>query len=364
MLLSPRTIHFCENEVIWDCCTVRKSQSGCHDKTHDPVKWTRQQQQQLQTSPSAKPSGKTIQSWHQTVEEYSQRKLTFARDRLPALAGISQRMHNRRPNDAFLAGLWEHSLVLDLLWETRGSPEPCPVVKFGQWTAPTWSWASIATGVGWIATPDNINAAAPLAEVLNKDIQAVGSQYLGETTRARLALRGPLIPGSLSVADGGPYTRPTGRVSFCFTGQYLGWHDSEDFRRHWDNEELTPDFKLSMREDTMLHSTAVFVLPVYASLNGALHYCLVLRESGSAPEERYADPDFGCYLEQGSFRYIATTFERIGMLHLYNPEIRRLQNEVSEKRLSLEGYDAAVKGEVEKRRALLAQVKLRTFWLV
>ncbi|KAK3896900.1 heterokaryon incompatibility protein-domain-containing protein [Staphylotrichum tortipilum] len=78
--------------------------------------------------------------WRTMVSSYTALDITFHGDRLPAMGGLAKHMAARR-RSAYRAGLWEDSLLDDLLWLPGGSSiskRPRPVPR----AAPTWSWAS------------------------------------------------------------------------------------------------------------------------------------------------------------------------------------------------------------------------------
>jgi hypothetical protein len=80
-------------------------------------------------------------AWYEIVDRYSIRVLTRENDRLIAIAGIAtfiERSTRRR----FIAGVWEETLMLNLLWNIKSTHQPRPLSS-----APTWSWASVGTGV-------------------------------------------------------------------------------------------------------------------------------------------------------------------------------------------------------------------------
>ncbi|KAE8155359.1 hypothetical protein BDV25DRAFT_135108 [Aspergillus avenaceus] len=135
-ILSRRVLHFTHREILWEC----NEQIACqcsHLGTSTSIKNTWSQSTDL--------SG-LQRSWHDLVEEYSHRKLPYATDRLPALAGIAKQMSVLRTDDVYLAGLWRNTLITDLIWQASNAtgklnPKPCT------WQAPSWSWASVNTGV-------------------------------------------------------------------------------------------------------------------------------------------------------------------------------------------------------------------------
>lgn len=59
-------------------------------------------------------------AWQNRVAEYSRRKLTFASDKLPALAGLATVCH-AITKSAYVGGLWRDHFILDLLWRPAGN---------------------------------------------------------------------------------------------------------------------------------------------------------------------------------------------------------------------------------------------------
>ncbi|PBK78859.1 hypothetical protein ARMSODRAFT_1011385 [Armillaria solidipes] len=78
--------------------------------------------------------------WDITLVAYTRRTVTWARDRLNALAGTVEQFKRVWPNSKYPAGLWEHQLPGCLLWNNHGGSQ-CrerPALNL----APSWSWAS------------------------------------------------------------------------------------------------------------------------------------------------------------------------------------------------------------------------------
>jgi hypothetical protein len=74
--------------------------------------------------------------WQGVIEYFCELHLTVSTDRLPALAGLARDFMTIR-NDRYLAGIWEGSLVQDMLWHNH---EISATSRLN--IAPTWSWAS------------------------------------------------------------------------------------------------------------------------------------------------------------------------------------------------------------------------------
>ncbi|KAI0655278.1 heterokaryon incompatibility protein-domain-containing protein [Cubamyces menziesii] len=76
--------------------------------------------------------------WHNVIEDYSRRKLSYASDKLVACAGLAE-MFSRALGSDYAAGLWNDDFLLhDLLWNVQLHSHPRPA----EYLAPSWSWAT------------------------------------------------------------------------------------------------------------------------------------------------------------------------------------------------------------------------------
>jgi hypothetical protein len=194
--LSPRTIHFLKDEVMWQCRSKREQESQANIVTSGDEIY-------FYPNFSFVNNEDLRRQWYDIVNAYSWRDLTFSKDRLPAIAAMATRMQDQRPGDRYLAGLWQSSLGLDLLW--------CNVdIKFDWTTAkrydpitariascsdparsiPSWSWASTQCGVSWAS---NKIVALSCIEVIDIAYTINGPDVSGDIQSARLTLRAPLI---------------------------------------------------------------------------------------------------------------------------------------------------------------------------
>ena len=84
--------------------------------------------------------GYELDTWAEILENYSRRQLTKARDKLPTIAAIAERVRDTI-NDDYISGHFKKSLPESLLWL---SCNPSGVFsKETQTTGPpSWSWAS------------------------------------------------------------------------------------------------------------------------------------------------------------------------------------------------------------------------------
>jgi hypothetical protein len=211
-VLSPRVLHFCLHEMIWECCEhticecgglsnilnlkslfalaaqlkvgnvqpenesesssreeaiqsvisrVNERQSAGRvdpdfDEVNDQLETRERRLRALRETAlntynlKAKEMFVPIKQWHGIVEHYSKLNLTKQTDRLPALSGLAHRMAPFL--GAYHAGLWRSSLFLDLAW---GADKPLNHLNRSQkYIGPSWSWVSVNTGVRYLNAED------------------------------------------------------------------------------------------------------------------------------------------------------------------------------------------------------------------
>jgi hypothetical protein len=169
-LLSPRTLSYGTQQMIWECQECRIDEGG------RPVAPTQKFREKkfIQDLSSAKANSKrraiirrgaamslgtkylnlwTVKfqkpydRWYDIVREYTSRNLTVATDILPALSGLARAFQNLL-SDKYCAGLWANDILRGLMW-TRRQPEPEVTSRLLQqckprdYNVPSWSWASI-----------------------------------------------------------------------------------------------------------------------------------------------------------------------------------------------------------------------------
>lgn len=142
-LMSPRILHFGEQEISWECSGETICQ--CSGLKCVTCSKNTPKQSYLNDLIAGEPSESDLASiWHALVTEYSRLMLTYSSDRLAALAGLASKMQRVRKG-RYLAGLWEDSIILDLCWYSP--PQPA---NRSECLVPTWSWAAIKSGVRFL----------------------------------------------------------------------------------------------------------------------------------------------------------------------------------------------------------------------
>ena len=180
--LSGRIIHFAEGEMIWECPTEMTSEDGhpIRNNCHSMIKEF--QKQRLENPANY---------WRFIVRAYSGRRLSYPKDKLPAIAGIADNYHEIT-NQQYLAGLWRESLPIDLLWSSWGWEEADKPPKI--LPGPSWSWASIDGGVAFIAEPIGYDFPMEVhARVNNVHCSVPGNNPFGQVERGALDITGPVL---------------------------------------------------------------------------------------------------------------------------------------------------------------------------
>ncbi|ROV97103.1 hypothetical protein VMCG_07447 [Cytospora schulzeri] len=164
-MLSPRILHFTDSELSWECAFTTRCE--CDPKPSRRVD-SGIQRRDLKDSPG----------WSRILREYTGRHLTYAKDRLPALAGVAAEAQTFRPGVRYLSGLWEDDLPYCLAWY---SMVPGRAKRIHPTTAPSWSWAcllgSIHPGGSYMTS---IHSSVPsLVQTIVVDYPAMESNLYG-----------------------------------------------------------------------------------------------------------------------------------------------------------------------------------------
>lgn len=158
--LPPRTLHFTKSGLVWEslCHTIVEWQHDPYDHRSDFKSLIRpyiidesNNGKQPQLSKVRMPCRNNAMeglktrlygSWDELIRLYSERKLTYASDKLLAISGIASIFNAMLPGDQYLAGLWKSRLLEGLCWHVS-SCCMVPRSKPNEYRAPSWSWASV-----------------------------------------------------------------------------------------------------------------------------------------------------------------------------------------------------------------------------
>ncbi|KAF2824998.1 HET-domain-containing protein [Ophiobolus disseminans] len=200
-LLSPRILHFADEELIWECKQSVRCECGSTETKNGFSRISAYVEERETPFSNLEPLSKqnhALASWNLVVSDYAACSLTYQRDAFPALSGIAK-VFAASLQDEYVAGLWKSTLVSQLLWYFR-SINGETVTKVNTWRAPSWSWVSVNWRYKFLTLP----VTKELAELKHVVCKASGDDPTGELQTAYLTLRTRVIPATLGhVLNGG-----------------------------------------------------------------------------------------------------------------------------------------------------------------
>jgi len=163
-LLSARTIHFSDTELIWHCLEDMASESvplqvnyGTATQLAVPIMHVGDYTDMRVAMAAVRRDGltddnkmKLYREWKRVLAHYTQCGLTSGGDKLVAVAGIVDRLE-ALSGDRCYAGLWRSEMPGCLVWLPEWGTEDQDAQLVRQhgipnepveWRAPSWSWAS------------------------------------------------------------------------------------------------------------------------------------------------------------------------------------------------------------------------------
>jgi hypothetical protein len=184
--------------------------------------------------------------WAFIVNNYTERHLTYEKDKLVALAGLAGEIQAVTKDD-YLAGIWRTNLVDGLLWTTYSESK---ATRPAQYRAPSWSWASLNGPIDFKTTTSVQESIA--VTVLDWHIDNIGGNPLGEVSGGILKLAGPVA--KLEFSEG---VFRLSQTIFGYKPDDLKTTDSETFTT-LPQEVLRCDFDIP--EEKHGHSTQLWCL--------------------------------------------------------------------------------------------------------
>ncbi|KAL0776040.1 hypothetical protein CaCOL14_007327 [Colletotrichum acutatum] len=146
-LLSPRTLYFGRQQILWACGQHELCESFPEGVPSQPatIWWQfigdrRRFRNMLLESAGTKPFEA---AWSETVKMYTKTQLTFPSDRQVAFSGLPGQLQDKR-NTKQAYGVWiDESLPWALLWGAQEKVFARP----NDYLAPSWSWMTLNTPV-------------------------------------------------------------------------------------------------------------------------------------------------------------------------------------------------------------------------
>ena len=200
-LLSPRTLHFGSTRIFWECKALGCCESYPSGQPEELFQgWKKTSITDLSESPLA--------LWTKIVDGYARCSLSCETDKLVAVSGLAS-IISTRINSPYIAGLWQDSLPMQLLWQTFYHHPSSTMSRYETYVAPSWSWASINGKVDYEAAPSlSTNQETRekysfdvLIEVIDAKTELAGPNLFGGVKSGYLKLRGRLAQISATPRD-------------------------------------------------------------------------------------------------------------------------------------------------------------------
>lgn len=136
-LLSPRIVHFAENQLYFECFEFRASERFADGI---PERLSTSSHRDVLPPSLFDPATKNLTPiWDSIVSAYTALALTYDSDKMVAVSAIARHLSDLFPDcGSYLAGLWEHNLVGQLCWSTSAN-----ATRAEAYRAPSWSWVSV-----------------------------------------------------------------------------------------------------------------------------------------------------------------------------------------------------------------------------
>lgn len=195
-LLAPRVLHYTRTSAIWECNTLTSCEcqpgksialpSSLSLSTFGPSNIKKEYFSTVTWKSDAAPAW---QCWRWIIQDFTDRGISFDKDRLPALSGVAGRFQSS--GGVYLGGLWGNDMPLALLWfslRSRPGRRPSPPAPL----PPTWSWASVEEAqLSWPA--DVRPAMKAFSRVVSASTSPTTADKFGTVSGGVVVLEGRLL---------------------------------------------------------------------------------------------------------------------------------------------------------------------------
>jgi hypothetical protein len=228
-LLAPRVIHFCADQVAFECRTLDRAEcrpeglpnlqmragqlldqarlKAMDRQVGTDLRRLRLASQQGISNPVAlqqmvqqiEPKFHIYELWTRIVETYTKMQITEHKDRLIALSGIARMtaevLKMDGSPDEYLAGMWKNHLESQLLWYVNDKDgvaiQPREDMRPDTYRAPSFSWASVETPRG-VVFPETTDQKILIEVLVVRLLYKTEADMYGLLTDGYLVLKGVL----------------------------------------------------------------------------------------------------------------------------------------------------------------------------
>jgi hypothetical protein len=218
-LLAPRTVLFMRDQVSWECRTHEASEAftggiperregsalSMNSMERPPIPSLKRAMADNIQNPDSwnvSPMQAFWRHWKAIVEDYTQRSMSFEKDKLAALAGIASALdakffaHRQHSLiQRYIAGLWKSRFFVEyeLCWIPRTHPNGRPSFRPKEYRAPSWSWASVEGAIEYSYKRDFYTTGdTHCGFVEDAKVETVDGGGFGPVTSGWIKVKGPL----------------------------------------------------------------------------------------------------------------------------------------------------------------------------
>ena len=235
--LSQRVLYFCKDQAYFECHTVYETESndpvpfvsmgsiispsnsevtsstvsmelldesalvGVDERNTEPViEDVANLEEGHTTDTIVRASNRLYERWYRLAAQYSNRKLTYGSDKLPAISGLAREMA-QSTHDEYLAGIWKGDLSQGLLWIWRDNGDALRQPE--RYRGPSWSWVSLDGQITWQNREDPSNMllwgpqSEPVLRFVEADIHTPNDNPYGWASKATLKVYAAIVPVSI-----------------------------------------------------------------------------------------------------------------------------------------------------------------------
>jgi hypothetical protein len=210
-ILAPRILQFTRNVVFWRCVEARASEifpdigpTGSKRLDINPYNISGSYHEAIDGLPPRTThtayvfNHDILTYWYgPVVDAYILRQLTYESDKLIAIAGIAREIQSYTSGSHYKAGIWLNDIHRGLLWSPIRDAGTQGAVRYKEYVAPSWSWASIDFSKS-IAEKDTRYIYSdllrftmkPLADIYDVKVSNVNDDSFGQVKSGSLTIRG------------------------------------------------------------------------------------------------------------------------------------------------------------------------------
>ncbi|KAE8450832.1 hypothetical protein EG329_005745 [Mollisiaceae sp. DMI_Dod_QoI] len=281
-VLSARLLHLGSRQIFWECKEMEASEtfpnglphqmrSGFKKKAgfeglYDSLR-EKSEDEVRKNAASYYRRDAIMAVWKDVRAGYNSKDLTFYKDKVNAIAGVARQAQTilREP---FIAGLWEGSLLQQLLWffdindKIQLSFKP-PAETY---QAPSWSWLSLNEPVRDL----ELASPTPLATILDYKVNHIDKSDFVEITSGYLRIQGRLARATFVDTY----------KEFLSQGKLIGGgYNSIKLQSSKENLMIKPFFFPDCYRSVLMEKHAIYPLP--DALGGMTFYLLPLMQDSS-----------------------------------------------------------------------------------